>query len=459
MSAPVAGRASLRVLLRGGHDVSTHEGRSLERWRRVLLAALGGGGFRVVSMLGTLVTLPLVHNYSGENSYGLFALVTTLGTLLAFADLGLGNGLISALPSALGRGALDEARRLVSSAILLLTAVAAGLGAIALVVVPTVNWADLLGAGGDAVGQARATVAVFALTFLLALPSSVSQKVHLGLQEGLQANLWLMLGAVLSIAGTVACIAAEASVPWLVGVTLGGTGLASMINCLVLFGRSHPELRPSMALVDSHAVRALASSGVLFLVLSVAGAVAFQTDALVISAMLGTAAVTIYNFPLRLFTLPTLAVSFVLTPLWPAYSDALARGDVAWMKRTLRRSILLASAVNIPISIVLLVLGRPILHAWVGPDFTPPMLLIVAFAVWTASNSLSGPLAMALNGAGVIRVQVVFACLMALSNLGLSIVLTDKLGVAGPVIGSIIAQTVFSTIPSLVVVRRIWGTA
>ena len=56
----------------------------------------------------------------------------------------------------------------------------------------------------------------------------------------------------------------------------------------------------------------------------------------------------------------------------------------------------------------------------------------------------------------MIRFQVVCATAMAIANIGLSIAFTKWLGVAGPVLGTVVAQTVFSTVPSLIYVSRMW---
>lgn len=405
-------------------------------------------------MVGTFVTVPFITGYATEDGYGLFAVVTTLASLLAFSDLGIGNGLVTALSRANAAGDADESRRLVSSAAFLLLGVAALLGAVSLVVVPLVDWAGLLGVPAPLADQATPAVAVFAALFLLGIPASLAQKVHLALQEGLAANLWGLAGAALTLLATVACIVTEAGVPWLVASAIGGTTAAFLLNSVVMF-RQRPELAPRWSAVEAPAVRSLARAGGLFLVLGTAGAVAYQTDAFVISAILGTAAVTTYVLPLRLFAVPTLLVSFVLTPLWPAYSDAIARRDSAWLKRTLVRSVLLASAVNVPAAVLLCVFGREIIAHWVPEADAPPWLLLVSMALWTALNSVQGPIAMLLNGAGVVGFQVVAATAMALSNIVLSIVLTHQIGVAGPVLGSLVASVVCSLLPSLFIVRRV----
>ena len=142
---------------------------------------------------------------------------------------------------------------------------------------------------------------VFAVCFLLGIPAGLAQRVHLGLQEGLQASLWSLVGAVLAIVTTLIAVSQHASVPWLVAAAVGSTTLAGVANCVALFWR-RPELRPRVLAVNSAVIRRLARTGLLFFVLVTASALAYQTDAVVISVLLGTSAVSEYSLPLRLFS-------------------------------------------------------------------------------------------------------------------------------------------------------------
>jgi O-antigen/teichoic acid export membrane protein len=433
----------------------TDEGIGRERWRRIWRAAFGAAAFRGVSMAGTFVTIPLVLDQLGPTRFGLFVLVTQLATLLVFSDLGLGNGLITALARARANADAQQARELVSSAWALLLVVAAGGGVLFALVFPFVSWSAVLGVDDVGSGVVSMSVLVFGVLFLVGVPASIAQKVHLACQEGLQANAWQTLGAVLTIAGTVLCVTASASVPWFVAAAVGGSVVSGAANTFWLF-RQHPELRPGRRYVTRGRTRFVAGSGVLFLLLGVAGAVAYQTDALVISHVLAPADVTTYSLALRMFAIPGLAVSFVLAPLWPAFGDAFARRDDAWVRKTLRRAVTWGAAVNIPGALLLVLFGQGLVDLWVGQgEVEMPTLLLVSFGLWTVINTVSGPLAMLLNGAHVVRFQVVCAVAMAVVNLPLSIVLTEWLGIAGPVLGSAIAQSLCIVVPSLVYTSRL----
>jgi O-antigen/teichoic acid export membrane protein len=182
-------------------------------------------------------------------------------------------------------------------------------------------------------------------------------------------------------------------------------------------------------------------------VLQVSLVVGYQSDSVVIAQILGVQAVPEYAVPMKLFMLAPTLLSFALAPLWPAYGEALSRNDAPWVSKTLRRSILLALAINIPAALLLIVTAPAILTLWVGPAIDPTPVLLASLAVWAILNSLNGPLSMLIIGSNAMHFAAGTAALMAIANIAISIVLVGRLGVTGAIIGSIIAQVVFILIP------------
>jgi O-antigen/teichoic acid export membrane protein len=306
-----------------------------------------------------------------------------------------------------------------------------------------------------AVAEAQPTAMVLIGLFIVGLPLSIVGTIQSAYQSAYVSSLWGIAGSIVALAALFVAIALGASLPMLV-LAIAGTGLAAaLLNGLLLFRWHRPWLRPRLADFDSGAARTLMRVGLLFVVLQLAGLAAYSLDNLVIAQLLGADAVPQYAVPMKLFIVAPTIVSFALAPLWPAYREALARGEGDWVVQTLKRSIRMALLINVPFSILLIVVAPAILNVWVGPEFTPTFVLLVGLAAWAIMSSLSGPLAMLLNGANVIGFQAVAAVAMAIANVTLSIVLVQRIGVAGAVYGSLIAQFVFVVIPSAWYVPRL----
>src|SRR5438552_374368 len=78
-------------------DKSTAEGSSKERYRRIALTSATSILSKGVSLLTMLISVPLTVNYLGAERFGLWMTVSSLVTFLAFADFGIGNGLLTGI--------------------------------------------------------------------------------------------------------------------------------------------------------------------------------------------------------------------------------------------------------------------------------------------------------------------------------------------------------------------------
>jgi O-antigen/teichoic acid export membrane protein len=429
--------------------------RSRERWRRVTLTFAATAGARIVAMAAGLVGTPFAVDYLGPERYGLWVTISSFTALFAFSDLGIGNSLINILAQSNAVSDTEGAGQAVSSAAAILVGVAGVLAVMFAAAYPHIDWRAVFNLSTPAAAaDAGPATAVFVGILLVSLPLGLVQRVQLAYQEGFVNGLWVAVGALGGLACLLLAIESHAGLPWVVAGLAGAPVAALSVNGALLFGRRRTSLRPRLSRFNAAIAKQILRAGALFFVLQLAGAGAYETDNIVIAQVLGAKEVTEYAIPFRLFAIAPTLLSFALVALWPAYSEAVARGDVQWIRGALRRSIIIAFAVNIPPTLLLVIFGRPLVHLWVGPTVTPSVGLLLGLASWMVMNSLSGPLAMFLNGVGVVRFQVWCAIAMMVSNIGLSITLAHAIGVSGVVWGSVIAQALFVLAPTALYIPR-----
>jgi O-antigen/teichoic acid export membrane protein len=445
-----------RLLQLRPFDTATAEGRSAERYRRIAWSTFLSAIARVVAIAISFITVPLVVGYLGAERYGMWLTISSLIAILSPLDLGIGNGLMQIVSDASGRDDREAARRAVSTALVLLSAIAFAVAALALAAHPAIPWARLFNVtSSEALAEAGPAALALITIFAIGLPLSVVGVIQSASQSGFVTSLWSIGGSVGSLAALLAAIHARAGLPLLI-IALTGAGLvAALLNGILLFGWQRPWLTPRLSDFRARVAGPLLRVGVLFVILQLAGAAAYQIDNLVIAQIMGAQAVQQYAIPVKLFSVAPTLLSFALVPLWPAYREALSRGDAEWVGKTLRRSIRLALLINVPAAVLLVITGPLILRLWVGSAVSPTLLLLAGLAIWIVMNSFNGPLAMLLNGANVIGFQAVCAILMAVANVALSVFLVAHIGVSGAVYGSIIAQAVFILLPSAWYVPRL----
>jgi O-antigen/teichoic acid export membrane protein len=382
--------------------------------------------------------------------------ISSIIALLAFADLGIGNGLLNAISEAHGKDDRELARTYVSSTFFMLLALAVALGSIFAIAYPSLPWGRIFNIkNADAIADAGPAVCVLIGCFLLNMPLGIINRIQLGYQEGFENNIWNAVGNLLGLLSVLLVIYSRGTLCWLVLAMAGAPIIAVFLNGVRLFIYKRPWLWPTWAFTTHKAAVKVLGLGFLFFVLQFAAAVAFSSDNMITTQILGSAAVTQYSVHARLFSIAPMLLMMVLSPLWPAYSEAIARGDVAWVRRTLIRSIITSLVLSTICSVFFVVAGPFLLRIWVGDRVVPVLPLLLGLGIWTILSTVGNALAMFLNGASVMRFQVIASLAMAALAVSLKIFLTQKIGVAGVVWGTVIAYTVAVAIPCAVVVPSI----
>lgn len=438
-------------------DTSTEDGRASERLRRVLLTAVAFGFSKVVSMATMFVSYPLTLHYLGEERFGLWVTLSSLVVLLAFADFGIGNGLLNTVAKANGQDDTLGIRRAVSSGFTILGALGILILASFFAVHRWIAWPDVFNVTSPtARAECGTAMLVLICCFAINIPAGVVQRTQLGLQMGFISNLWLAAGSVLALGSVLVVIKLELGLPWLVGAVAGVPAVVSILNGLVFFTR-HPEFAPARSLVSRETMRELAQSGLMFLVLQVAVSVAYTSDAIVISRVLGATEVPQYAVPDKLFSVIPLVLGMVLMPLWPAYGEAAARGDAAWVRAVFVRSLKIALLFAAVSAAVLVVSARTILMTWMGKNVDPPFMLLLGMGVWKLLEAWGIATAAFLNGTNTVRLQAILAILMAAAVIVLKVVFVHRYGVTGIIWATIIGYGLVSFLPTAYFIPKIFA--
>ncbi len=437
-------------------DTSDANGRANERYRRIALTTITQVAAKGINILTALVSVPLALGYLGAERYGIWLTISSFIVILRFADLGLGNGLLNVIAEAQGQQDREVTKSYVSTSFYLLLGIALLLALLFTILYPIVNWASIFNvSSAQARREAETAIIAFVVCFLLGLPLGITQRIHLGYQEGFVNSTWLAAGNIIGLCGVLFAIRIEAGLSWLVLALAGGPVLALLCNSIVLFGVRRPWLRPQWQFIRKETLTRLLQLGGSFFVLQVAGALAFSSDNIVTAQVLGAEAVSEYAVPLRLFMTISIIVSMALQPFWPAYGEAVARQDLHWVRRTLIRSLIASVVVSGIPAIFLVVIGRPFILWWTTGEIRTSLALLVGLAIWTVLSATGNALAMFLNGANFIRFQAICAVLMMVAAVGAKIFLAQRVGVIGIVWGTIIAYVLFTVLPMSLYVPRL----
>jgi len=464
VSASLAGRLRARgvdpTLLFRAFDPKTVEGRAKERQRRIALAALASGLAKLISIATALISVPLTLNYLGVERYGMWMTMSSLIAMLGFADLGVGNGLLTSIASAKGRDDMQAIKADVSSALAALMLAALAVLTAFGILYSLVDWRVLFNvATPGAAREAGPALAALIVCFALAMPTGVVQRTQMGLQLGFIASLWQCLSSLTALIGVLAAIRWRLSLPWLVLAYAGSPLLIGWLNAIVFFNRLAPEIAPGWRWVSPRAMRAVAGAGLMFLALQIVGSLAYASDNIILAQMLGPSAVAEYAVPAQMFGPVNGVLLMVLLPLWPAYGEAIARGDDRWVKRTLARSLVVSLTLASALSATLAIAGPRLVELWVGRAVAPPLALLCALAVWKVVEAAGNALAVFLNGARILGFQVATGASFVVLALTLKIGLIKVIGLPGVPIATATSYLVCVLLPLYLLRKRVFRVA
>jgi O-antigen/teichoic acid export membrane protein len=420
-----------------------------------IFTALAGRG---VAMIVGFISVPLTVRYLGAERYGAWITISTAMAWIALADLGLSSSLTNAVSEGYAHDRRDLAQSYVASAFWSLAGVAAFLTLVFFSLWHAVPWDKVFNVQTT---SARAEVApavgiAFAI-FALSLPFSLVSKIYGAYQEVAVANAWAAAGNILGLVALVAVTQLKGGLVSLVIAVSGAVLLVNVLSAIWTFGCSKPWLVPRPDRVTWSALKRLTGLGGMFFVIQIAALVLFQTDNLIIAHYLGAAAVTPYSVTWRLFTYTALFQILASPSYWPAYAEAFSRGDRAWVRRSFRMNFKFTVVSTLLLALPLVVFGKWIIEKWAGSVAIPSSALLWWMGIWSIIYSSMTAQSCLLASSGKVKRQMIYSILAAGVNLVLSVLLVQKVGLAGVIMGTVGAFLVCVVVPQTLDVERIIG--
>lgn len=406
----------------------------------------------VAAVLGIVITRLLVDEY-GPAAYAQYGLLVGIGALLPFTDLGMSAAVMNAVAGSADPARDDHVQRTLLTALRVLLASALVLAGVTLLISLAGWWPELLGEGLTT-GNGSAVAAACLLLIALGIPVGIGQRMLIGLGRNHVAVLLLglqtpiVLGVLLVLVGTGSRAGgAVAAIPY--AVTLGLS-----VVCTWLAAR---RLRPAVrgALRQLPRLRTRRGAPVFdvawpMLVQMIAVPLAMQSDRLVLSHVRGTTALAQYNLAAQMFTPVWAVVNAAGFALWPVFARARAEG-----RQSSPYPLALAFAGGGAVAVLVIGAASPWLaELATGGEVGLTVSLVVCFAALMVVQAAKFPLGMFLTDARGLRFQALMITLMLPVNLALSLLLAERWGPVGPVVGSLVGVTVFELLANAVYVRR-----
>lgn len=411
----------------------------------------------VVTAVG-LFASPWLESWLGPGPFGGYRVILDLYGYLSLLEFGLNGALSPLLARALGRRDARALSRTMVAAVRSYLRVSLLLVAAGLALAPVVPWfaADLPRAGLDDLRRAWLVLLLALMPFALVPFRAIVE----ARQQGYRINLLLVTQSLLITAAALTL----ARTGW--GIT--GQSLATVLGVwafgLVLAGlvlRREPDLLRALrsAPSDGGARRALWGLSAPALVLGLCGRLGLLTDNLVIGGILGVRAVTMLFFTQRLAALAQSLLQGVGGATWAALAELHARGEHETFNRRLVELTGLVGVLSAAVLGPIVAYNHHFFVLWIGRAVPYGGDTVIAVAALNAAIQSQASLwGWCLSATGHMRRQVAPTVAWALLNIAASVLLTYRLGIVGPLLGSTVAFLAVSIWAFPWLLRRTFGT-
>ncbi len=411
--------------------------------------------FKVVSIILSLLIVPITIDYISVEQYGIWLTVSSIVAWISYFDLGLGHGLRNRYAECKAQGNKQLARHYISTSYAVFAIIFVALFIIFFIANHFLNWQSFLKItqlGNDDLQRLMLILVGF---FCLTMIFKVINSLLLGDQRtafasGISvAEQFISLVVVYVLTKT-----AKPNIDYLAYASYGIPCIVLLLISIALFSNkgSFHEYKPSFKGVDFHLTRRLLGLGVKFFVVQVSLLVIFQFVNIILSRNCGQMAVAQYNLSFKYFNMLHMGEVIILTPFWSAFTDAYTKKDYSWMK-SIYSKLNRYAVLSIPVVIAMVLIAPLFFSLWLHNSVEIPYLLNICMAVYMVAMVYASLQMYLLNGIGKVNVQLVVYVCFAIIAIPLIHLLSKVFGIYGVLIVLTVVYSVQAIVGSVQISR------
>ena len=412
-----------------------------------------------ISILVSLMLVPATIGYVNAELYGVWLALASMMTWLGFADIGFTQGLKNKLTEAIAVGDWEKGRSLVSTTYFMMALIFVPVCIILELLVPLVHWTELLHVSEVYEDEiVRVMYVVVGLTCLQMIVN-VLVSVIAAFQKVALSSSFVVIGNIISL--VIIYVLRATAPPSLLALALSLAMmpiLVTLIASFILYGKNFKKVAPSLSCVNRAYVKDLFSLGYKFFIINIQVLVLYQSTNILIANVSSPLEVTHYNIAYKLLNCAMMVYTIITAPLWPAYTDAYARGDYDWMKR-MRKKMEKILLVSIGGCVLLVVLSQQIYDLWVGDSVSIPFAMTALVALYVIAYcwmNLNGTL---IVGMGKVQVETVIVVIGMMIHIPLSLILSQHIGAYGVLVSLIGINLFYAVVMNVQVGKLLNKTA
>lgn len=380
------------------------------------------------SIICNFLLVPLTINYLNTENYGIWLTLSSFIMWFSVFDIGLGNGLRNKFAEAKSLSNFHDAQAFVSTAYYTIGAISLGLSIIFLAVNQFVDWTNVFNTSISLKQDLALLMPIIFGFFCLQLVVKLIVTVYQADQHHSIDGKVQFYGQVLSLIIIYLLTKTDQSSLLLFGIIFSALPVLILLGFNFLaFNYEYKDFKPKYSLCKKEYLKEITGLGFSFFVVQIAALVLFSTDNFIITNLFSPEEVVPYNIAFKYFSILTMVFTLIVTPYWSSFTEAFAKKDFDWIKKSVANIQKLWFLVPVGLLLMLL-LADWFYLIWVGDKVIVPMHLSFAMAFFVAIMTFNMIYVFFINGVGKIRLQLLTSIISMLINIPLSILLGKYLG-------------------------------
>lgn len=397
-----------------------------------------------ISIVVSLLLVPMTLDYVSSELYGIWLTLSSIMVWLNFFDVGFTLGLKNKLAEAIALSDLERGKALVSTTYFMMALIFVPLCLILMLVIPYINWAGFLNVKDIYNEEITRVLYVLVACFCLQMIVNILVAVIAAYQKVALSSVFPVIGNILSLlviyAMTKLCPPSLINLAFAISLM---PILVIIIASFILFHKKFRAVSPSVHCINKMYIKDLWGLGFKFFFIQIQVVVLYQCTNVLISNVAGPNEVTSYNIAYKYLSVAMMLYTIILSPLWPAFTDAYTKKDFQWM-RNIYKKMTYVFGISVIVVIIMVLISPFVYKIWIGEETVIPYIMTLTVALYMIVNSWDALQVQLINGIGIIKLQTYVTIIGLVLHIPLSLFLGSYIGVMGVVCSMIIINSIYS---------------
>lgn len=425
---------SIKKLITGGNSRSVAVKKNI----------IGSFLIKGISIIVSLLLVPLTLGYVSSEIYGIWLTISSIMVWLGFFDVGFTLGLKNKLAEAIALNDWKRGKALVSTTYFMMVLIFIPLCIILEIIIPHINWASFLNVKEVYNDDIIKALYVLSACFCLQMIVNVLTAVIAAYQKVALSSSFPVMGNILSL--VTIFILTKTCPPSLMSLAFALSLmpiLVVIIASLILYHKNFNKVAPSIKTIEKKYIKDLFSLGASFFIIQLQVVILFQCTNILISNISGPQEVTAYNISYKYIGIAMMAYTIILSPLWPAFTDAYTKRDFNWM-RSVYQKMTKVYLLAVIIMIIMVAVSPIAYKLWIGDKADIPFLMTLLVAVYMMINNWDSLQVNLINGIGTIKLQLYVTLIGLVLHIPLSLLFGKYIGAYGVLCSMIFINVIYS---------------